>query len=184
MIRKNYFFLINWNFTLVQKNWYCWSQVSLLAIEVAWSLDFGSNWNLIGSGEREERIHMQEGGLQASLLFFLLLYGMPAPSAECQHPEARPASIYGHLRESADCLCKCCLHMNRLINSLLKLMLPEPRNLRKFSKFAQFVLRCCWFWLVFIIFLCLLNRYWQIFLSPTIGQEILAVNVLRVPNNS
>ena len=30
---------------------------------------------------------------------FVLLYRMPAPSAECQHPEAWPASIYGHLRE-------------------------------------------------------------------------------------
>ena len=33
---------------------------------------------------------------------FLLLYGMPAPSAERQHPEAWPASTYGHLREVLD----------------------------------------------------------------------------------
>jgi len=32
-------------------------------------------------------------------LFCSLLYGMPASSAERQHPEAWPASIYGHLRE-------------------------------------------------------------------------------------
>ena len=30
--------------------------------------------------------------------FFSLLYGTPAPSAEPQHPEAWPASTYGHLR--------------------------------------------------------------------------------------
>ena len=30
---------------------------------------------------------------------FSLLYGTPAPSAESQHPEAWPASTYGHLRE-------------------------------------------------------------------------------------
>ena len=33
------------------------------------------------------------------LLFFSLLYGMPAPSTERQHPEAWPARIYGHLSE-------------------------------------------------------------------------------------
>ena len=32
--------------------------------------------------------------------FFSLLYGMPAPSAERQHPEAWPASTYGHLKVS------------------------------------------------------------------------------------
>ena len=30
------------------------------------------------------------------------VYGMPARDAESQQPEAWPASIYGHLRESAD----------------------------------------------------------------------------------
>ena len=30
--------------------------------------------------------------------FFSLLYGTPALSAERQHPEAWPASTYGHLR--------------------------------------------------------------------------------------
>ena len=30
--------------------------------------------------------------------FCSLLYGTPVPSAECQHPEAWPASTYGHLR--------------------------------------------------------------------------------------
>ena len=40
--------------------------------------------------------------MQTRLSFFSLLYGMPAPSSECQHPEAWPASIYGHLRESVD----------------------------------------------------------------------------------
>ena len=34
--------------------------------------------------------------------FFSLLYGTPAPSTECQHPEAWPAIIYRHLRESDD----------------------------------------------------------------------------------
>ena len=34
----------------------------------------------------------------ANYTFFSLLYGMPAPTAERQHPEAWPASIYGHLR--------------------------------------------------------------------------------------
>ena len=37
------------------------------------------------------------GGVQIRLSFFSLLYGMPAPSAEGQHPEAWPAGIYGHL---------------------------------------------------------------------------------------
>ena len=32
-----------------------------------------------------------------SLSFFLLLYGMPAPSTERQHPEEWPASTYGYL---------------------------------------------------------------------------------------
>ena len=36
------------------------------------------------------------------LSFFSLLYGMSAPSSESQLLEAWPASIYGHLRESAD----------------------------------------------------------------------------------
>ena len=31
-------------------------------------------------------------------ILFSLLYGTPAPSSECQHPEAWPASTYGHLR--------------------------------------------------------------------------------------
>ena len=30
--------------------------------------------------------------------FVILLYGTPAPSTECQHPEAWPASTYVHLR--------------------------------------------------------------------------------------
>ena len=30
--------------------------------------------------------------------FFSLLYGTPAPTSERQHPEAWPASTYGHLR--------------------------------------------------------------------------------------
>ena len=37
--------------------------------------------------------------MQGRLLFFSLLYGMPAPSSESQLLEAWPASIYGHLRE-------------------------------------------------------------------------------------
>ena len=37
--------------------------------------------------------------LLIALSFFLLLYGMPAPSAEHQHPEAWPASTYKLLRE-------------------------------------------------------------------------------------
>ena len=32
------------------------------------------------------------------LSFLSLLYGTPAPSIESQHPEAWPASTYGHLR--------------------------------------------------------------------------------------
>ena len=31
--------------------------------------------------------------------FFSLLYCMPAPRAESQHPVAWPASTYGHLRD-------------------------------------------------------------------------------------
>ena len=31
-------------------------------------------------------------------LFFSLLYGTPETSTERQHPEARPAGTYGHLR--------------------------------------------------------------------------------------
>ena len=54
------------------------------------------------------------GGVQARLSFFSLYcsaqypdgqlkwYGTPAPSSESQHPEAWPASSYGHLGESAD----------------------------------------------------------------------------------
>ena len=38
------------------------------------------------------------GEVQTRLSFFSLLYGTPAPSAERQHPEAWPASTYGHLR--------------------------------------------------------------------------------------
>ena len=39
------------------------------------------------------------GGVQIRLSFFSsLLYGTPAPSAERQHPEAWPASTYGHWR--------------------------------------------------------------------------------------
>ena len=43
---------------------------------------------------------MYSGGV-ANFGFFLL-YGMPAPSAECQHPEAWPDSTYGHLRGVSD----------------------------------------------------------------------------------
>ena len=42
-----------------------------------------------------------EGG-QYKLFFLSLLYGMPAPSAECRHPEAWPASTYRHLKEVLD----------------------------------------------------------------------------------
>ena len=43
------------------------------------------------------------GRVQTRLSFFFsLLYGMPAPSSECQHPEAWPASTYGHLRGVQD----------------------------------------------------------------------------------
>ena len=42
--------------------------------------------------------HTWGGGVQTRLSFFSLLYGTPAPSAERQHPEAWPASTYGHLR--------------------------------------------------------------------------------------
>ena len=42
-----------------------------------------------------------EGGSiqEADFRVFFLLYGTPAPSSECQHPEAWPASTYGNLRE-------------------------------------------------------------------------------------
>ena len=40
-----------------------------------------------------------EGGAANYTFVFSLLYGKPAPSSECQHPEAWPASTYGHLRE-------------------------------------------------------------------------------------
>ena len=36
--------------------------------------------------------------MQIRLSFFSLLYGTPAPIAERQHPEAWPASTYGHVR--------------------------------------------------------------------------------------
>ena len=39
--------------------------------------------------------------------FFSLLFAIPAPSTESQHPESWPASIYGHLRESADFVGRC-----------------------------------------------------------------------------
>ena len=41
---------------------------------------------------------VQGGCVQIRLSFFSLLYGTPALSAERQHPEAWPASTYGHLR--------------------------------------------------------------------------------------
>ena len=38
------------------------------------------------------------GGCKFDFRFFSILYGTPAPNAERQHPEAWPASTYGHLR--------------------------------------------------------------------------------------
>ena len=40
-----------------------------------------------------------DAGKKKLNLFVFLLCVMPAPSSECQHPEAWPASTYGHLRE-------------------------------------------------------------------------------------
>ena len=40
--------------------------------------------------------------MQNRLLFFSLLYGTPAPSAESQLLEAWPASHFRHLRESPE----------------------------------------------------------------------------------
>ena len=61
------------------------------------------SWLSLNPSECQDFSAISKVGLpsevRASLSFFLLLYGMPAPSAERQHPEAWPASTYGHLRE-------------------------------------------------------------------------------------
>ena len=58
-------------------------QIALWLLNTHRFLLGGVKWNLVGG----------------VVVFFSLLYGMPAPSAECQQLEAWPASIYGHLRE-------------------------------------------------------------------------------------
>ena len=59
---------------------------------------------------------------------------MPAPSSESQPPEAWPASIYGHLRESADLGVAANSHFD-----IKCLKVTELNNFDRFSK-SLFVL--------------------------------------------
>ena len=51
------------------------------------------------------------------ICYVFLLYGTPAPSTECQNPEAWSASIYGHLKE---------FYCSKA--SLANVMVVRPRN--------------------------------------------------------
>ena len=66
-----------------------------------------------------------------------LLYGTPAPSSERQHPEAWPASTYGHLREG--CLSVPCELMYRPI--LSKLANRQLYNLFNLTNIDHYMVR-------------------------------------------
>ena len=80
-------------FSLIQ----CWyTRIELkaivLLIENSLQTDTTTTANIEG-------LYAEGGGVPITLSFCSLLYGTPAaPSVERQHPEAWPASTYGHLR--------------------------------------------------------------------------------------
>ena len=60
----------------------------------------GHHRTVLGTLEDKKRSGRQHSPIKKKLTFvFFLLYGTPAPSSECQHPEAWPASTYGYFRE-------------------------------------------------------------------------------------